>query len=118
MQIPTLTTKIQPLPLTGLSFDAEVLDSSQPVLIGFTTDGCATCRKADQICDDLAESFDGLAKITRVDVVTEPDLTERLGVGTLPSLMLFHRGRLVEHWIGTLPKSDLEAALCARLPAA
>lgn len=103
------------LPLTADSFEREVLASDQPVLVDFWATACGPCRAIAPLIEELAGEFAGRAKVGTVDVDAWPALAERYGVRTVPTLLLFHDGRVVDQAIGALPKHMLAARLSARL---
>ena len=107
-----------PIPLNEANFDTEVLDTAVPVLVTYGAEDVAACRPVDALCRGLAELFDGFVKVARVDIETAPVLADRFDVDSLPSVLLFHRGRVVGRWVGVLPRLEIERAMSARLPAA
>lgn len=92
------------LHVTEATFDAEVLKSEQPVLVDFWATWCGPCRMIAPILDELAEEYDGRAKICKVNVDDEPTLAQRYKIMSIPAVFLFRGGEIVEKMIGARPK--------------
>lgn len=99
------------LAVTDESFEQEVLKSQVPVLVDFWAAWCGPCRMIAPTVDQLAAEYAGKLKVVKVDVDANPDVSGRLGVLSIPTLMVFKDGQMVERVLGAVPK----AALLARL---
>ena len=101
--------------LTEENWQSEVLDSPQPVLVDFWADWCGPCHRIAPIVEELAETFAGKLRVGKLNVDENPDVAQRYGVMSIPSLLLFRDGEVVEFMVGVQPKSALvrriEAAL-------
>lgn len=95
------------LAVTDQSFDNEVLQSSTPVLVDFWATWCGPCRAIAPMVDEIATEYSGRLKVTKVDVDTNPDVSARYAVRSIPSLLLFKNGRLIEQIIGAPSKQHL-----------
>jgi len=95
------------LDLTDDSFDGAVKRLRGPVLVRFGAEWCDPCRDLDAHLDDLAERFRGRAHVARVDVDANGDLTHRFGVRSVPTLIVFRGGRVVDQMIGAAPVDDI-----------
>ncbi len=98
-------------PVTTANFDAEVLKSSTPVLVDFWAPWCGPCRAVAPTVDALAVEFAGRAKIMKLNTDEESDIAVKLGVGSIPTLMVFKNGEMVERVVGNRPKTELAALI-------
>ncbi|HNP35324.1 MAG TPA: thioredoxin [Woeseiaceae bacterium] len=101
----------QPVAVTDSNFDDEVLKSEQPVLVDFWAEWCAPCRALGPVIDSLSDDFAGRARIAKVDVDANQAIAARYGIRSIPTVMLFHKGQLVDTFVGVRPKGDYSAAL-------
>ena len=103
--------------LTEDNFEREVLKSEQPVLVDFWADWCAPCHRIAPAIEELAHEFDGSATIAKLNVDEEPELARRYGIRSIPSLLFFRSGEVVDRIAGVRPKRVLSEKL-AELAAA
>ena len=104
------------LTLTEASFDSEVLQSSEPVLVDFWAAWCGPCQMIAPAIQELATDFEGSAKVGKVNVDTEQALAAKFGVQSIPTLMFFQDGKAVDQVIGAVPKKVLANKLRALSP--
>jgi len=90
-------------------FQAEVLDSAQPVLVDFTAAWCGPCKMLDPVVKQLAQDWDGKVKIVKLDVDRNPNLAMQYQVLGMPTLLLFVNGQPSQRVSGYLPKDRLVA---------
>ena len=90
------------------TFQADVLDSSQPVLVEFTAVWCGPCKMLDPVVSELAQDWTGQVKVVKLDVDHNPDLAMQYQVMGVPTLMLFKHGQPIERVTGYQPKNRLE----------
>ncbi|WP_195986183.1 thioredoxin [Clostridium sp. D33t1_170424_F3] len=92
------------------SFDALV--SGHPlVLVDFWASWCGPCRMLGPIMDELAEKYEGRAVIAKVNTEEEPDLAARFNVQSIPNVLLFKNGQMIENEVGVRPLQHFEALL-------
>jgi thioredoxin 1 len=102
---------IQPVTLTDATFETEVVQSDQPVLVDFWAPWCGPCHTVAPVIEALANEYDGKAKIAKLNVDENPQISQRFNVRSIPTLMVFKGGELVETAIGARPKAQLEQLL-------
>ena len=105
----------EPLHITDDTFDTEVIKSEIPVLIDFWATWCGPCRMIAPIIDELAGEYEGKVKIGKIDVDNNPVVPQNYGIRSIPTILIFKNGIIVENIIGTLPKSQLVDRLEAHL---
>jgi thioredoxin len=98
----------KPVILTSDNFDEEVLFSDVPVLVDMWAEWCAPCRAIAPIVEALAKEYQGKLKVGKLNVDENPDIAERYNVYSIPTLLIFKGGNLVEQVIGLQPKHVLE----------
>ena len=99
------------LQLDGTNFDREVLQSDVPVLVDFWAAWCAPCRMVGPSIDQLAGEYEGRAKVGKVNVDEAGDLAARFGITSIPALLYFKGGKVVDSMIGAQPKTVLSRGL-------
>ena len=97
--------------LTEQNFDAEVLQAELPVLIDFWAPWCGPCRMLAPAVAQIAEEYEGKAKVCKVNVDEESELARRFGIVSIPTVLVFKNGQLAETVVGLRPKAELEALL-------
>ncbi|ARN84801.1 thioredoxin [Candidatus Nucleicultrix amoebiphila] len=93
---------------TDDTFNKEVLQASQLVLVDFWAEWCGPCRAIAPILEEMAEEFEGSLKIVKVDIDNNPDAAVNFNVRSIPTLLLFKNGKVVGTQVGLVPKSALE----------
>ena len=99
--------------LTDQNFQTTVLENPQPVLVAFTAEGCGPWQLLAPELMALAEAFEGQVTFATLDVETQPQTPSRYGIGTLPALLFFKDGQVVDELIGVEDKADIAAKLHA-----
>lgn len=94
--------------ITADNFETEVKQSDVPVLIDFWADWCMPCKMIAPVLEELAEDYDGRLKIGKLDVDAEPDIAANYNVVSIPTLLLFKNGQVVNQHVGAGPRPVLE----------
>ncbi len=113
-----MTTEHKPQILTEDNFGREVLESAQPTLVDFWADWCAPCRRVAPVVDRLAESFHGRLRVGKVDIDQHPELARFYGIRSIPALLVFRDGEVVEQIAGAVPYEQLSKSVERALAAA
>ncbi len=97
--------------LQDATFDQEVLKSDVPVLVDFWAIWCGPCKAIAPAVDELAKQYKGKVKIAKMDVDEHQQVPQQYGIRSIPTLLLFKGGRVVDTIVGAVPKSKLEDSL-------
>ena len=103
------------LEFTDDNFQEEVLDSSQPVLVDFWAEWCAPCRALGPVIDELSGAYEGKAKIGKLDIDTNRDAAIKYGIQSIPSIIIFKDGEVLNKFVGISPKDELVSAIDAAM---
>ena len=93
------------------NFDEVVLQSDQPVLVDFWAEWCAPCKALGPLIDELAATYEGKVKVGKVDTDANKEVSVRFAVSAIPTVILFHKGEIVQKFIGLRGKKEFETAL-------
>jgi thioredoxin 1 len=96
---------------TDQNFKVEVLESGQPVLVDFWAEWCGPCRMIAPAVEELAREFEGRAKIVKVNVDEQQELAMQYGIRSIPTLLFFQAGKVVDQIVGAAPKNTLSSKL-------
>lgn len=97
------------LHVSDATFEADVLKSTQPVLVDYWADWCAPCKMIAPILDEIADEYAGKIKVAKLNIDQNPATPPRYGIRGIPTLMLFKDGNVEATKVGALSKSQLTA---------
>jgi len=95
--------------LTDDSFQKEVLESSEPVLVDYWAEWCGPCKMIAPILNEIADEYDGRIKVAKLNIDDNPQTPPKYGIRGIPTLMLFKNGNVEATKVGALSKSQLTA---------
>lgn len=101
--------------ITDATFEADVLQSSQPVVVDFWAEWCGPCKMIAPILDEVAGTYKGQLQITKMNVDDNRDIPSKFGIRGIPTLMIFKNGQLAATKVGAMSKSQLTAFIDQQL---
>jgi len=100
---------------TDATFEAEVVKSDRPVMVDFWAAWCGPCRQISPIVEDLAGTYSGKVKVVKVDVDANPDVAMKYSIRSIPTVLIFRDGQVVDQIIGAYPRGEYDRRLKAVL---
>jgi len=100
--------------ITDANFE-EIIKSEQPILVDFWAEWCGPCKMIGPVVEELAGDYEGKAVIGKVDVDSNPGVAQAFGIRSIPTLLFFKGGEIVDKQVGAVPKSVLSQKLDAQL---
>jgi thioredoxin 1 len=94
-------------PVSDKSFQADVLDSKEPVLVDFWAEWCGPCRAVAPVLEEVAGELNGKLKVVKLNVDENPETAAKYGIQSIPTLMIFKNGELASRQIGASPKAKI-----------
>lgn len=104
-----------PLNVTDENFETEVVNADVPVLVDFWATWCGPCRMIAPAIEELANEYEGRAKVVKVDVDNAQKTAQGFGIRSIPTLLIFKEGKIADQLVGAVPKSAIEEKLNAVL---
>jgi len=101
------------LEFTDDNFDQEAMKSDLPVMVDFWAPWCAPCRMVGPIIEELSNSYSGKVKVGKLNTDDNPGIASRYGIMSIPTILLFKNGQIVDRIVGAVPKKDFEKMLTA-----
>ena len=101
--------------ISDASFDADVLQSAQPVLVDYWAEWCGPCKMIAPILDEVATSYAGRLNVAKMNVDQNRDVPAKFGIRGIPTLMIFKGGQLAATKVGALSKAQLTAFIDGQL---
>ena len=99
---------------TDASWDTDVLQSDKPVLVDFWAEWCGPCRMIGPLVEELATEYEGKALIGKLNVDENPGVATKYGIRSIPTLLVFKGGEIVDKIVGAVPKSMLAQKIDAQ----
>lgn len=102
---------MKPITVTDENFEQEVIQAEGKVLVDMWAPWCGPCRMLAPVVEEIAEEYEGSLKVCKLDVDENPETAARYGVMSIPTLLVFENGQVVNKLIGFRPKRDIIAEI-------
>lgn len=101
------------LEITDANFDSEVINSDKPVLIDFWAVWCGPCKLIAPVVEEVAKEYDGKFKVGKMDIDNNPNVAMKYGIRSIPTLLIFKDGKVVDQIVGAVPKNVITSKMDA-----
>ena len=101
----------KPIHINDDSFETEVLQSEQPVIVDFWATWCGPCKMIAPILEEIAGEYDNRVKVVKIDVDSNAVTAGKYNIMSIPSLLFFKNGEMVDQVVGAIPKAQLTSRL-------
>lgn len=103
------------LEITDANFEQLVLKSDKPVMVDFWAEWCGPCRMVGPVVDELYKEYEGKAVVGKVNVDESKEIAARYGIRSIPTILFFKNGEVVDKSVGAVPKAALNDKLAAQV---
>lgn len=100
--------------ITDSNFD-EILKTDKPILVDFWAEWCGPCKMIGPVVEELAGEYEGKAIVGKLDVDSNPEISAKFGIRSIPTLLVFKNGQVVDKQVGAVSKSVLDQKLKAQI---
>jgi thioredoxin 1 len=100
--------------ITDANFE-EVINTDQPILVDFWAEWCGPCKMIGPVVEEIAGEYEGKAVVGKVDVDSNPNVAAKFGIRSIPTLLFFKNGEIVDKQVGAVPKTVLAQKLDAQI---
>ncbi len=104
----------KPIEITDANFE-EIIGSKKPVMVDFWAEWCGPCKMVGPVVEEMAGEYDGKAVIAKVDVDSNPNVSAKFGIRSIPTMLFFKNGEIVDRQVGAVPKNVLSQKLDAQI---
>lgn len=104
----------KPVEINDSNFQ-EIIDTDKPIMIDFWAEWCGPCKMIAPVVEEMASDYEGKAVIAKVDVDANPEVSGKFGIRSIPTLLFFKDGEIVDKQIGAVNKTVLSQKLDAQL---
>jgi thioredoxin 1 len=98
------------------SFNDLIQESDLPVLVDFWAEWCGPCRMVAPVIEQIAREYKGKLRVVKIDVDQKPELSSQYGIQSIPTIMMFHRGKVLMRQSGALPYVTLKQVIDRSMP--